>query len=58
MARKKQDTVSQTTVDKTTAVGVHTLDELDEQLAAQLVEHARAQGTGPCWSARTVCWAG
>jgi hypothetical protein len=25
---------------------VATLDELDEQLAGQLVEHARAQGTG------------
>lgn len=46
MAHRKQDTVSGTTLDEALSAGVSTLDVLDEQLAAQLVEHARAQGTG------------
>jgi transposase-like protein len=45
MARRKQDRVSETTLDKATAGRVETRDELDEQLAAQLVEHAQARGT-------------
>jgi putative transposase len=45
MARRKQDLVSETTLDKATAGRVETRDELDEQLAAQLVEHAQARGT-------------
>ena len=46
MAHRKRDTVSEMTLDKASAGGGETLDELDEQLAAQLVEHARARGTG------------
>jgi transposase-like protein len=46
MAHRKQDTVSETTLDTALPGGGGTLDELDEQLAAQLVEHARAQGRG------------
>jgi putative transposase len=45
MARRKQDTVTETTLDKSSSAAVGNRDELDEQLAAQLVEHARAQGT-------------
>jgi hypothetical protein len=45
MARRKQDLVSETTLDNATAGRVETRDELDEQLAAQLVEHAQARGT-------------
>jgi transposase-like protein len=45
MARRKQDTVTETTLDKSSTAAVGNRDELDEQLAAQLVEHARAQGT-------------
>jgi len=44
MARRKQDTVTETTLDKSLTSAVGDRDELDEQLAAQLVEHARAQG--------------
>jgi transposase-like protein len=46
MARRKQDAVSETTLDKALVGRAETRDELDEQLAAQLVEHARARGTG------------
>jgi putative transposase len=46
MARRKQDAVSETTLDKAVVGRAETRDELDEQLAAQLVEHARARGTG------------
>jgi transposase-like protein len=45
MARRKQDTVTETMLDKASTAAVGDRDELDEQLAAQLVEHARAQGT-------------
>jgi putative transposase len=45
MARGKQDTVTEAMLDKPSAGVVENRDELDEQLAAQLVEHARAQGT-------------
>lgn len=37
--------MSEATLEKASAVSVEDRDELDEQLAAQLVEHARAQGT-------------
>ncbi|HEY2504100.1 MAG TPA: hypothetical protein VGI68_22465 [Mycobacterium sp.] len=37
MARGKQDTVSETTLDKALVAGVATLDELDGQSAGQLV---------------------
>lgn len=52
MAHRKRDTVSQTTskqavseVADTPSRGEQQRDELDEQLARQLAEHARAQGT-------------
>jgi hypothetical protein len=41
MARRKQDSVSETTMDAEPAVPVDRRDELDEQLAEQL----KAQGT-------------
>jgi hypothetical protein len=43
---QEADTVGETTLDKASPGRGETLDELDEQLAAQLVEHARARGTG------------
>jgi hypothetical protein len=45
MARRKQDAVSKATLDKGSAEPVENRDELDERLAVQLVEHARAEGT-------------
>ena len=45
MARWKQDTVSDATSRQASPVAVEGRDELDEQLAAQLAEHARAQGS-------------
>jgi putative transposase len=45
MARRKRDSVSETTVDRPSAEQAAGRDELDEQLAKQLVEHARVQGT-------------
>jgi putative transposase len=45
MARRKQDAVTETTLDNSSTAAVGDRDELDEHLAAQLVEHARAQGT-------------
>lgn len=45
MAHRKRDTVTETTLDKSSTTAAGDRDELDEQLAAQLVEHARAQGT-------------
>jgi transposase-like protein len=45
MARRKQETVTEAMVDEVSAGPVENRDELDEHLAAQLVEHVRAQGT-------------
>jgi putative transposase len=44
MARRKQDTVSETTLDSASAVPAGGRDELDEQLAEQLKAHAQAHG--------------
>src|SRR5262249_45772548 len=44
MAHRKQDVVGEATVETALAKVVETRDELDEHLATQLVEHARAQG--------------
>lgn len=46
MARRKRDSVSEATLDQAAGVAGENRDELDKQLATQLVEHARAQGTG------------
>lgn len=46
MARRKQTSMSETTTDKPSTTPAAGRDELDEQLAKQLVEHAKAQGTG------------
>src|SRR5581483_6150099 len=46
MARSKRDSVSEATLDQAAGVAGENRDELDKQLATQLVEHARAQGTG------------
>jgi transposase-like protein len=45
MARRKQDTVTETTLDSSSAVSAEGRDELDEQLAEQLKAHAQAHGT-------------
>jgi len=44
MAHRKQDIVSEATLEQDSTLAVEDRDELDKQLAAQLVEHARAQG--------------
>jgi len=44
MAHRKQDIVSEATLEQDATLAVEARDELDKQLAAQLVEHARAQG--------------
>jgi transposase-like protein len=45
MARGKRDAVSEATLGVASTESVESRDELDERLAAQLVEHARGQGT-------------